>query len=148
VEGSVEERAAARRKDDISLSPRAMPMLSGPGSIAGTLGFSSLATSWIDHVAIIIAIMVMAVVTYAVLRLAGRREVHGAHGHERHDPEHELSHHVHRGPVRAERGRDRRPGDPPLRSPLTPGPVLRAEKRWPRTGDATPSAAYNFHTRK
>src|SRR5262245_49203011 len=72
VGGSTEERAAARRKDDISFSPLAMPMLSGPGSIAVTLGFSSLATSWIDYVAIIIAIVVTAVLTYAVLRVAGR----------------------------------------------------------------------------
>ena len=37
-------------KDDISFSPLAMPMLSGPGSIAITLGFTSLATGWTDYI--------------------------------------------------------------------------------------------------
>jgi len=47
-------------------------MLAGPGSIAVTLGFSSLATGWADYVAIIAGIIVMALLTYAVLRLAAR----------------------------------------------------------------------------
>ncbi|HVU18092.1 MAG TPA: MarC family NAAT transporter [Candidatus Didemnitutus sp.] len=67
-----EEREAARRKRDISFSPLAMPMLSGPGSIAVTLGFTSLATAWLDYIAIIAGIAVVAVVTYLILRLSGR----------------------------------------------------------------------------
>jgi multiple antibiotic resistance protein len=67
-----EEREAARRKDDISFSPLAMPMLSGPGSIAVTLGFTSLATGWMDYFAIIAGIVVVALVTYLVLRLSGK----------------------------------------------------------------------------
>jgi multiple antibiotic resistance protein len=67
-----EEREAARRKVDISFSPLAMPMLSGPGSIAVTLSFTSLATGWLDYVAIIAGIVAVAVITYIVLRLSGR----------------------------------------------------------------------------
>ncbi len=67
-----EQREAARRKVDISFSPLAMPMLSGPGSIAVTLGFSSLATGWLDYVAIIAGIVTVALCTYAVLRVSGR----------------------------------------------------------------------------
>ena len=63
---------AARKKVDISFSPLAMPMLSGPGSIAVTLGFTSLATGWLDYVAIILGIVSVAIVTYAVLRLSGK----------------------------------------------------------------------------
>jgi multiple antibiotic resistance protein len=66
-----EEREAARRKVDISFSPLAMPMLSGPGSIAVTLGFTSLATGWVDYIAIIAGIVCVAVITYVVLRLSG-----------------------------------------------------------------------------
>lgn len=66
------EQEAARRKGDISFSPLAMPMLSGPGSIAVTLGFTSLATAWIDYLAIIAGIVFVAIVTYAVLRLSGK----------------------------------------------------------------------------
>ena len=72
TEDEKEEREAALRKGDISFSPLAMPMLSGPGSIAVTLGFTSLATGPLDYVAIIAGIVVVAVITYAVLRISGR----------------------------------------------------------------------------
>ncbi len=68
----LEEREAARLKVDVSFSPLAMPMLSGPGSIAVTIGFTSLATGWIDYAAIIAGIVAMASLTYVILRLASR----------------------------------------------------------------------------
>jgi len=64
------ERAAARAKGDISFTPLAMPMLSGPGSIAVTIGFTSLAKHPLDYVAIILGILVVAVISYLVLRLS------------------------------------------------------------------------------
>jgi multiple antibiotic resistance protein len=67
-----EQHAAAVRKPDISFSPLAMPMLSGPGSIAVTLGFTSLAKDWLDYAAIIAGIVSVAVITYLVLRLSTR----------------------------------------------------------------------------
>jgi len=67
-----EEHEAARQKQDISFSPLAMPMLSGPGSIAVTLGFTSLAQDWVDYVAIIAGIVVVALFTYVTLRVSGR----------------------------------------------------------------------------
>ena len=67
-----EEREAARKKVDISFSPLAMPMLSGPGSIAVTLGFTSLATNWTDYFAIIAGIICVALLTYVTLRLSSR----------------------------------------------------------------------------
>jgi multiple antibiotic resistance protein len=72
TEEEKEEREAARRKVDVSFSPLAMPMLSGPGSIAVTLGFTSLATGPVDYLAIIAGIGVVAVITYLVLRLSSR----------------------------------------------------------------------------
>ncbi len=65
-------REAARAKRDISFSPLAMPMLSGPGSIAVTLGFTSLATHWVDYIAIILGILSVAAITYSTLRLSGK----------------------------------------------------------------------------
>jgi multiple antibiotic resistance protein len=62
----------ARAKRDVAFSPLAMPMMSGPGSIAVTVGFTSLARQWIDYVAIILGIVVVALVTYATLRLSER----------------------------------------------------------------------------
>ena len=62
----------ARAKADVSFSPLAMPMLSGPGSIAVTVGFTSLASHWLDYVAIILGILVVAAVSYAILRASHR----------------------------------------------------------------------------
>ena len=50
----------------------AMPMLSGPGAIAVTIGFTSLATQWLDYMAIILGILVVAIITYVTLRLSER----------------------------------------------------------------------------
>src|SRR5882672_891752 len=65
-------QAAARAKRDVSFSPLAMPMMAGPGSIAVTIGFTSLSTGWLDYVAIIFGILVVAAITYSVLRLSER----------------------------------------------------------------------------
>lgn len=62
----------AKAKADISFSPLAMPMLSGPGSIAVTLGFTSLASGWIDYIAIILGILGVAALAYVTLRLSSR----------------------------------------------------------------------------
>lgn len=65
-----EEHEAARAKRDISFTPLAMPQLSGPGSIAVTVGFTSLATQWLDYAAIILGILVVAIISYLTLRLS------------------------------------------------------------------------------
>jgi multiple antibiotic resistance protein len=64
--------AEARAKRDIAFSPLAMPLMSGPGSIAVTIGFTSLSTGWLDYVAIILGILVVALITYGTLRLSER----------------------------------------------------------------------------
>lgn len=64
--------AEARAKRDVAFSPLAMPMMSGPGSIAVTIGFTSLATGPVDYVAIILGILIVAVITYGTLRLSER----------------------------------------------------------------------------
>jgi multiple antibiotic resistance protein len=72
---SEEERkreAEARSKTDVSFTPLAMPMLSGPGSIAVTVGFTSLARDWTHYGAIILGILIVAAIVYATLRLSGR----------------------------------------------------------------------------
>jgi len=71
LQDSAAEREA-RAKQDVSFSPLAMPMLSGPGSIAVTIGFTSLSTHWLDYVAIILGIVVVAIIAYVTLRLSER----------------------------------------------------------------------------
>lgn len=79
--GDEAAEAAARAKRDVSFSPLAMPMLSGPGSIAVTVGFTSLATQWIDYAAIILGIIVVALISYLTLALSERVvRVIGANG--------------------------------------------------------------------
>jgi multiple antibiotic resistance protein len=65
-------QAEARAKRDVSFSPLAMPLLAGPGSIAVTIGFTSLATEWLDYVAIALGIVIVAVMVYVTLRFADR----------------------------------------------------------------------------
>ena len=67
-----QEQEAARAKRDIAFSPLAMPMLSGPGAIAVTIGLTSLSTAWTDYIAIIIGILIVAIIIYATLRLSGK----------------------------------------------------------------------------
>ncbi len=64
------DHEAAKEKEDVSFSPMAMPMLSGPGSIAVVIGLASQATGMTDFAIIIIAILVCALVAYLILRLA------------------------------------------------------------------------------
>ncbi|MCL4243851.1 MAG: MarC family NAAT transporter [Candidatus Dadabacteria bacterium] len=57
--------------DDIAFSPLAVPMLSGPGAIAVTLGMATAAGSTLDYAAESLGILVVAAVTYICLRIAG-----------------------------------------------------------------------------
>ncbi|MDR2844957.1 MAG: MarC family NAAT transporter [Puniceicoccales bacterium] len=63
-------QAAAAAKRDISFTPLALPMLSGPGSIGVTLGFTSLARNWYDYFAILAGIGVVALIAYQTLVLS------------------------------------------------------------------------------
>jgi multiple antibiotic resistance protein len=69
---SREERAESVHKPDISFTPLAIPSLSGPGSIAVTIGLTSLASGWLDRLAIMLGIAIMGVITYSGLRVATR----------------------------------------------------------------------------
>ena len=81
VEQDERARAEARAKRDVSFSPLAMPILSGPGSIAVTIGFTSLANNWLDYAAIILGIVIVALTIYVTLSLSDRVvKVIGANG--------------------------------------------------------------------
>lgn len=57
-------------KDDISFTPMAMPMLSGPGSIALTIGMFDKAKGYMEYTYMIIAIILVAAASYIILRSA------------------------------------------------------------------------------
>ncbi len=67
---SDEAQEAAKEKEDISFSPMAMPMLSGPGSIAVVIGLASQAEGFFDLLITSAAIVLVALISYGVLRLA------------------------------------------------------------------------------
>lgn len=67
---SEEAQEAAKDKEDISFSPMAMPMLSGPGSIAVVIGLASQAEGLFDLLIMSTAVVLVALISYAVLRLA------------------------------------------------------------------------------
>lgn len=65
-----EDEEEARHKQDISFSPLAMPLLSGPGSIAVVLGFASTVSDWDQYVLILLAILATAFLAWIILRIA------------------------------------------------------------------------------
>lgn len=67
---SDEDVEELKEKPEIAFSPLAMPLLSGPGSIAAVLGLSSSANELIDYPIILAAIVIVALTSYLVLRVA------------------------------------------------------------------------------
>ncbi len=69
---SDESKEEALHMTDIAFTPLAMPMLSGPGSIAVTLGMAAGATTLGEYLAIGVGILLVAGLSLVVLRSAGR----------------------------------------------------------------------------
>lgn len=67
---SQEDEDEARDKADISFSPMAMPLLSGPGSIAVVIGFASQDLSVTNYVMVTIAIFFCSLGAFLALRVA------------------------------------------------------------------------------
>lgn len=60
----------AIEKEDISLTPLAIPLLSGPGSISLLIGYFARVEVWYDYLTISGVIMLCGVVTYLILAVA------------------------------------------------------------------------------
>ncbi|GAB3820356.1 MarC family NAAT transporter [Pontibacter rugosus] len=59
-----------QQKEDISFTPLAMPMLSGPGAIAVSIGLFTTSLSYLDMVMILIGIILLAALSYIILRFS------------------------------------------------------------------------------
>jgi multiple antibiotic resistance protein len=68
---TVAESDEAMTKEDISLTPMAMPMLSGPGSIGVVMGLAAHADSMVSYLGMLIGIALIAVSVFLLLRLGG-----------------------------------------------------------------------------
>jgi multiple antibiotic resistance protein len=66
-----EEDREALTKEDISLTPMAMPMLSGPGSIGVVMGLAAHADSMLAYIGMILGIIAIGLTVYLFLRLGG-----------------------------------------------------------------------------
>jgi multiple antibiotic resistance protein len=65
------ESHEASTKEDISLTPMAMPMLSGPGSIGVVMGLAAHADSMVAYFGMVIGIVALGVVVFLFLCLGG-----------------------------------------------------------------------------
>jgi len=65
------ESNEASTKEDISLTPMAMPMLSGPGSIGVVMGLAAHADSMTVYLGMIIGILALGLIVYMFLCLGG-----------------------------------------------------------------------------
>ncbi len=68
---TMEERSEALTKEDISLTPMAMPMLSGPGSIGVVMGLAAHANGILAYLGMVIGIVALGLTVYMFLWLGG-----------------------------------------------------------------------------
>lgn len=73
---SADEQSESLVKDDIAFTPMAMPLLSGPGAIAVTLTLTARSERVMNEIAIILAIVTVALITYGALRFASALQAH------------------------------------------------------------------------
>ena len=74
VQETREETAAGTAKDDIAVTPLAIPMLAGPGAISTAILLHNRTSGFQQEVALCVAILVVGVVSYIILHLSS----HGA----------------------------------------------------------------------
>ena len=65
-----EETQAGASKEDIAITPLGVPMLAGPGAISTSLILLNQAQGWAQKIALIVSIVVVALVSYGILRLS------------------------------------------------------------------------------
>ncbi|MCX7721820.1 MAG: MarC family protein [Verrucomicrobiae bacterium] len=67
-----EERTAGRLKEDVAITPLAIPMLAGPGAISTVILLQSRAETVAQLMALGAAIIAVAIVTYVILHITAR----------------------------------------------------------------------------
>ncbi len=65
---SSESEDEARQSEEIAFTPLALPLMSGPGAIAVTISMATEAENFREHIAIAVGIIVVAIVSWMVLR--------------------------------------------------------------------------------
>ena len=75
VQETAEETAAGIGKDDVAITPLAMPMLAGPGALSAVILLNAQAPSLAHRAVLIGCVLAVGLTSYITLALAGR----GAH---------------------------------------------------------------------
>jgi MarC family membrane protein len=65
-----EETEAGASKEDVAITPLGVPMLAGPGAISTSLILLNQAQGWAQKIALIVAIGVVALASYGILRIS------------------------------------------------------------------------------
>lgn len=72
VQETVEETSAGTEKEDITITPLAIPMLAGPGAISTAVLLHSQAQGWQQNIALYLSILGVCAASYAILRVSAR----------------------------------------------------------------------------
>jgi multiple antibiotic resistance protein len=72
VQETAEETAEGRAKDDIAVTPLAMPMLAGPGAISTVILLEAQAGGWAQRVVLLACLSLVGLASYVTLAVAGR----------------------------------------------------------------------------
>ena len=67
-----EETTAGTAKEDIAITPLAVPMLAGPGAITTSIILQNQAAGWAQKVALYLSILVVSTLCFVVLRLSAQ----------------------------------------------------------------------------
>lgn len=67
-----DEKQEAKRKEDVSFTPLAMPSLSGPGAIAVTIGLAAGTDRYADYTAIVLGIFIVVLAAFLTLITADK----------------------------------------------------------------------------
>ena len=76
VQETAEETEAGTRKDDIAITPLAIPMMAGPGAISAVILLESQAADWTQRGVLLGCIVAIGIVSYMTLALAARGAAH------------------------------------------------------------------------
>jgi multiple antibiotic resistance protein len=72
VQETAEETTAGTEKEDIAITPLAIPMLAGPGAISTAVLLHNQAAGWEQNVALYFCIVAVCAASYVILRLSAR----------------------------------------------------------------------------
>lgn len=64
------ETSAGTEKEDIAITPLAVPMLAGPGAITTAILLQGQAHGWIQYIVLMLSILIVSIISFVILRLS------------------------------------------------------------------------------